>query len=139
MRLWAHRTQLAGLLALAAVAACRREGGVARGDGALTVIDDAGRRVELHAPARRIVSLSPAVTELLFALGAGDRVVGRTTWCDFPPAARAVPSVGDGLNPNIEAVWARLPALLLLLPSPINVTALLQHCRTCLPAGLVVR
>src|SRR2546426_10890156 len=113
MRLWAHRTQLAGLLALAAVAACRREGGVARGDGALTVIDDAGRRVELHAPARRIVSLSPAVTELLFALGAGDRVVGRTTWCDFPPAARAVPSLGDGLIPNIEA--ARGPPRRLLL------------------------
>src|SRR3989442_1063978 len=47
-------------------------------------------------PARRIVPLPPAVTELLFAIGAGDRVVGRTTWCDYPPAARAVPSVGDG-------------------------------------------
>ena len=137
MRLWAHRTQLAGLVALAAVAACRREGGVARGDGALTVIDDAGRRVELHAPARRIVSLSPAVTELLFALGAGDRVVGRTTWCDFPPAARAVPSVGDGLNPNIEAVAARRPDLVVLYRSPLNGTAARQLERLGIAAVLV--
>src|SRR6266702_5976936 len=137
MRLWAHRTHLAGLLALAAVAACRREGGVARGDGALTVIDDAGRRVELHAPARRIVSLSPAVTELLFALGAGDRVVGRTTWCDFPPAARAVPSVGDGLNPNIEAVAGRRPDLVVLYRSPLNGTAARQLERLGIAAVLV--
>src|SRR5213596_1760564 len=137
MRLWAHRTQIAGLLALAAVAACRREGGVARGDGALTVIDDAGRRVELHAPARRIVSLSPAVTELLFALGAGDRVVGRTTWCDFPPAARAVPSVGDGLNPNIEAVSARRPDLVVLYRSALNETAAQQLARLGIAAAVV--
>src|SRR6266568_9029325 len=137
MRLWAHRTHLAGLLALAAVAACGREGRVARGDGALTVSDDAGRRVELHAPARRIVSLSPAVTELLFALGAGDRVVGRTTWCDFPPAARAVPSVGDGLNPNIEAVAGRRPDLVVLYRAPLNETAAQQLTRLGVAAVIV--
>jgi len=72
------------------------------------------------------VSLSPTVTELLFALGAGDRVVGRTTWCDYPPAARAVPSVGDGLNPNIEAVSARRPDLVVLYRSTLNETAARQ-------------
>ena len=61
--------------------------------------------------ATRIVSLSPAFTELLFAIGAGDRVVGRTRWGDYPPAASAVPSVGDGLAPNVEAVAARRPDL----------------------------
>src|SRR5438093_13544563 len=91
MRLRAHRTHLAGLLALA-VAACVRGGRAPEARG-ISVTDDAGRRVALAAPARRVVSLSPAVTELLFALGAGDQVVGRTTWCDYPPAARAVPSV----------------------------------------------
>ena len=136
MRRWVHRAHLAGLVGLAAVPACRREARVAR-DGALVVTDDAGRRVELTAPARRIVSLSPAVTELLFALGAGERVVGRTTWCDFPPAARAVPSVGDGLNPNIEAVAARRPDLVVLYRSPLNETAARQLERLGIAAALV--
>jgi iron complex transport system substrate-binding protein len=99
------------LVALAAAAACR--------------------------PARRIVSLSPAVTELLFALGAGDRVVGRTTWCDYPPAARAVPSVGDGLNPNVEAVAARRPDLVVLYRSPLNETAAAQLTRLGIAAAVV--
>src|SRR3989442_10351649 len=93
---------------------------------ALMVTDDVGRAVALARPARRIVSLSPTVTELLFALGAGDRVVGRTTWCDYPPAARAVPSVGDGLNPNIEAVSARHPDLVVLYRSTLDETAARQ-------------
>src|SRR5213596_2028434 len=136
MRRWVHRAHLAGLVALAAVAACRREARVAR-DGALAVTDDAGRRVELTAPARRIVSLSPAVTELLFALGAGERVVGRTRWCDFPPPARAVPNVGDGLNPNIEAVAARRPDLVVLYRSPLNETAAAQLGRLGIQAAVL--
>jgi iron complex transport system substrate-binding protein len=75
-------------------------------------------------PARRIVSLAPSITELLFAIGAGERVVGRTTWCDFPPAALAVPSVGDGLHPNVEAIVARRPDLVLLYASPSNAAAI---------------
>src|SRR6266542_5442699 len=76
--------------------------------------------------ARRIVSLLPSFTEILFAIGAGDRVVGRTTWCDYPPAARAVPSVGDGMPPNVEAVAARKPDLVVLYNSGPNVTAARQ-------------
>jgi iron complex transport system substrate-binding protein len=71
----------------------------------------------------RIVSLLPSFTEILFDIGAGDRVVGRTTWCDYPPAALAVPSVGDGMPPNIEAVAARKPDLVVLYNSGQNVTA----------------
>ncbi len=77
-------------------------------------------------PARRIVSLLPSFTEILFAIGAGDRVVGRTTWCDYPPAALAVPSVGDGMPPNIEAVAARKPDLVVLYNSGPNVIAAQQ-------------
>ena len=77
-------------------------------------------------PARRIVSLLPSFTEILFDIGAGDRVVGRTTWCDYPPAALAVPSVGDGMPPNIEAVAARQPDLVVLYNSGPNVTAARQ-------------
>ena len=78
------------------------------------------------APAQRIVSLLPSFTEILFAIGAGDRVVGRTQWCDYPPAALAVPSVGDGLPPNVEAVAARKPDLVVLYNAGPNVTAAQQ-------------
>lgn len=73
--------------------------------------------------AHRIVSLLPTFTEILFDIGAGDRVVGRTTWCDYPPAALAVPSVGDGMPPNIESVAAQKPDLVVLYNSGQNVTA----------------
>ena len=84
---------------------------------------DHGGRAAATTPAHRIVSLSPAVTELLFAIGAGDRLVGRTTWCDYPPEARHVPSVGDGLNPNLEAVIAARPDLVVLYRSALNESA----------------
>src|SRR5690349_22790110 len=139
MRRRAHRTHLAGLL-LFAVAACGREGRPVpppASPGRISVVDDAGRSVALAQPPARIVSLSPAVTELLFALGAGDRLVGRTTWCDYPPAARQVPSVGDGLNPNIEAVAARHPDLVVLYRSALNETAAAQFARLGIPAVVV--
>jgi iron complex transport system substrate-binding protein len=82
--------------------------------------DDAGTRVSLAGPPRRIVSLIPATTELLFALGAGDRLVGRTTWCDYPAAAAQVPDLGNGIGPNIEAVVAARPDLVLLYKSSAN-------------------
>jgi ABC-type Fe3+-hydroxamate transport system substrate-binding protein len=87
---------------------------------AISITDDWGRTVALAAPATRIVSLSPATTEILFALGLGPRVVGRTRFCDWPPAARAVPDVGDGIGPNVEAVVARRPDLVLLYASAAN-------------------
>lgn len=83
-------------------------------------------RPPADVPAGRVVSLSPSFTELAFAVGAGDRLVGRTAWCDFPAAARDVPSVGDGLNPNVEAIAARRPDLVLVYPSAANQAALAQ-------------
>ena len=91
--------------------------------GPLSVVDDVGDTLRFARPATRIVSLSPATTELVFALGAGDRLIGRTRWCDYPPAALAVPSVGDGLPPNVEAVVAAAPDLVLLYRSPQNAPA----------------
>jgi len=120
MRRWRHRTHLAGLVA-ALAAAC---GPVPRhADGPVTVVDAAGRTVSLAAPARRVVSLLPSFTELLFAIGAGERVVGRTAWCDYPPAVLAVASVGDGIPPNVEVVAARRPDLVVLYHSGPNVVA----------------
>jgi len=83
-------------------------------------VDDWGRTVTLAAPARRIVSLSPSTTEIVFALGLGSRLAGRTRWCDYPAAARAVADVGDGIAPNVEAIAARRPDLVLLYASPAN-------------------
>jgi len=104
------------LLAVLGTPACGR----APGGAAIVRIDDWGRTVALPAPARRIVSLAPATTELVFALGLGDRLVGRTRWCDYPPAAQRVADVGDGIAPNVEAVAARKPDLVLLYASPAN-------------------
>lgn len=83
-------------------------------------MDDAGDTLRLAHPAQRVVSLSPATTELVFALGSGDRLVGRTRWCDYPEAAAAVPDVGDGIPPNLEAVLSQRPDLVLLYRSPQN-------------------
>jgi ABC-type Fe3+-hydroxamate transport system substrate-binding protein len=121
MRRWPQRTHLAAVLALALAACARAEHVPVR--GAIAVTDDAGRRATLAAPARRIVSLLPSFTEILFAIGAGDRLVGRTTWCDYPPEALAVPSVGDGMPPSVEAVAARRPDLVVLYRSGPNLTA----------------
>jgi ABC-type Fe3+-hydroxamate transport system substrate-binding protein len=84
---------------------------------ATTVVDDAGDTVAVRVPARRVVSLIPATTELLFAIGAGRRVVGRSTWCDYPAAAKQVPNLGDGINPNVEAILAARPDLVVLYNS----------------------
>jgi iron complex transport system substrate-binding protein len=108
----------AGLAGLVGLTACRGAPPLAR--AGTTVVDDAGDTVTVPAPARRIVSLIPATTELLFAIGAGSALVGRTTWCDYPPAAAAVPSLGDGIAPNIEAVLASRPDLVILYNSAQN-------------------
>ncbi len=99
----------------------------------LTVVGDAGDTLQLAAPAHRVVSLMPATTEILFAIGAGPATVGRTTWCDYPAAALEVPSVGDGLNPNLEAVVARQPDLVILYRSPSNRTAAARLAQLHIP------
>lgn len=103
-----------GALLLVLLAACRPALPVG---GSATVVDDAGDTVALRMPARRIASMIPATTELLFAIGAGGAVVGRTAWCDYPAEAAAVPNLGDGINPNVEAILARRPDLVLLYNS----------------------
>ena len=96
---------------------------MARGPAAILAVDDLGDTVRLAAPAHRIVSLIPATTELLFALGLGPSVVGRTTWCDYPAEAARVPNLGDGLQPNLEAVLGARPDLVVLYKSTQNQAA----------------
>ena len=73
------------------------------------VNDDLGRSVKLPGRIERIVSLAPSMTEMVFAAGAGDRLVGVTTYCNFPDPAKAVEKVGDTQAPNIERVIALKP------------------------------
>ena len=70
----------------------------------LTVTDDLGNEVVIEAEPERIVSLSPANTETLFALGAGEQLVGRTDYCSYPQEAAEVPSVGSYSSPNTELI-----------------------------------
>ena len=86
----------------------------------ISLVDDAGDSVRLAAPARRVVSLIPATTELLFAIGADAAVVGRTSYCDYPARAKTVPDLGDGIKPNVEAVIASRPDLVILYNSGQN-------------------
>src|SRR5262249_26971871 len=89
-------------LALAVLALAALTLAVAGPAAALPVRDMLGREVTLPAPPQRIVSLVPSVSEIVFALGADARLVGRTDFCDYPPAVLGKPSVGGMVNPNLE-------------------------------------
>jgi iron complex transport system substrate-binding protein len=80
---------------------------------AVRVVDDAGHAVELAAPARRIVSLAPYLTELLYAAGAGDAIVGTSEFSDYPAAARVIPRIGGGGGLDVEAIVALRPDLVI--------------------------
>ena len=81
---------------------------------AVSVIDDAGNTVTLAQPARRIVSLAPHVTELLYAAGGGDRIVGTVSYSDYPPQARDLPRVGDNKALDLERIAALKPDLIVV-------------------------
>lgn len=76
-----------------------------------SVVDDRGQTVTLVQPAVRIVSLAPNVTELLFAIGAGEHVVGAVDYSDYPPQAQAIPRVGDYAHLDLERIVALKPDL----------------------------
>jgi len=78
-----------------------------------------------HAAAaapRRIVSLAPSVTETIFALGFGDRLVGVTTYCDYPAAAKQLPKIGSFTKPSLEAIVAKRPDLVIGVSSATDPT-----------------
>lgn len=77
----------------------------------LRVVDDAGHALDLERPPQRIVSLSPHLTELLFAVGAGTQLVGVDSASDYPPAARKIPRIGDFSRVNLERLLAAKPDL----------------------------
>ncbi len=100
--------RLAAVLVLAGALA----GAAAPGSAALAVRDDAGTLVSLPQPARRIVSLSPGITELLYTAGAGTRIVAASDYSDYPEAARGLPRVARAQGIDLERVAALRPDLI---------------------------
>lgn len=76
--------------------------------------DDAGKIISLPAHVDRVVSLAPNLTEIVFAIGAGQNLVGNTTYCDFPTEAKKVEKVGDTLHPSLEKIIALRPQVVLV-------------------------
>ncbi len=79
-----------------------------------TITDDSYREVTFTVPATRVVSLAPANTEVVYALGVFDRVVGVTTWDDYPAEVAGIAKMGDFTTPNLEAIAAAQPDLILV-------------------------
>lgn len=104
--LWVVVASVVALLALPAAAQRLR-----------LVVDETGRQVGVPERVERIVSLAPSVTELLYALGLEGRLVGVTDYCDYPPAAKAKPSVGEVISPSLEKIVSLKPDLILATTS----------------------
>lgn len=102
------RKVLRGLLA-AALALCSAAAGA---DIRLT--DDSGRSLTLHGPAQRIISLTPHMTELLFAAGAGGHVVGTVEFSNYPPEAQRIARIGDSAQLDLERIVALKPDLIVV-------------------------
>jgi iron complex transport system substrate-binding protein len=115
---------LAGLLAAPPVAA-------------LTLRDMLDREVTLPGSPRRIISLVPSITEIVFALGGEERLVGRTDFCDFPAAARGKPSVGGMVAPSLETIVALKPDLVIATMEGNRRSTFDQLTRLRIPVYLV--
>ena len=123
---------LFAVAACVVIAGCERANDLPQGSSRAalaTALDDFGDSLAFETPARRVVSLNPVTTELIFALGAGERLVGRTHWDLYPDSARLVPDVGNGMTPNVEAVLGQRPDLVILYASESNRTAVAQLAR----------
>jgi iron complex transport system substrate-binding protein len=81
---------------------------------AITVRDDDGNPVTLQKPALRIIAMAPHVTELLFAAGGGERIVGAVSYSDYPEAAKKIPHIGDNRQVDMERVIAMKPDLIVV-------------------------
>jgi len=77
-----------------------------------TFVDDLGRKIFLAKAPKRVVSLAPSITEILYAIGLNDEIVGVTEFCDYPPPAQQKPKIGYA-QPNIEAIVSLQPDLVL--------------------------
>jgi iron complex transport system substrate-binding protein len=99
----------------------------------MTVYDDTGQRVTVPNPPRRIISLAPGATEMLFAAGAGDHVVATVDYADEPPAARHVPRIGDVTAVDMERLVALHPDVVVVWPGGGNPAQIEKVARLGIP------
>ena len=104
----------------AALSGCRAADTPRVATAAADPVDDFGNHITITTPPTRIVSLNPTTTEILFAIGAGGRLVGRSQYDTFPDSAKTVPSLGPALRPSVEAIVAAKPDLVILYASEDN-------------------
>ena len=102
---------LAMLLFVAACGAAEEESAA---DGAVTITDMTGREITIDEPVTRVVALSAADCEFLYAIGAGDALVGRGEYCDYPTEVLDLPAVQSGMDTNIEQIIELEPQVLLI-------------------------
>ena len=102
------------LAVLLIAASCSRPPVIQAPGPTRSFVDEAGRKINVPEKVRRVVSLAPNLTEIVFAVGAGDKLVGNTTYCDFPAQARQVEKIGDTLHPSIEKILALRPEVVLV-------------------------
>jgi iron complex transport system substrate-binding protein len=106
--------KLAILVVIAAYLGCSSARVASNPAASRTIIDDTRTAVVLPQRVDRAISLAPNLTEIVFAVGAGDRLVGDTTYCDYPEAAKTVAKVGDTLHPSIERIIVLKPQVVLV-------------------------
>lgn len=111
---WRQTVVAAVLLTIAVISGCRSSSQSKNTNAAANVpmrqvTDDLGRNVLVPTKINRAISLAPSLTENIFAVGAGDRLVGVTTFCNFPEEAKSIAKIGDTMNPNMESIIALRP------------------------------
>jgi iron complex transport system substrate-binding protein len=92
----------------------RNESGKTTTGSLRRITDETGRTIDVPSTVERFISLAPNLTEIVFAVGAGDRLVGRTSYCNYPAEAQRVEDIGDTIHPSIERIIALRPQLVLV-------------------------
>lgn len=100
---------LSASLIVSGFVGCKTKEAEVKVPGLRIVQDDLGRSVRLPQEVKRVVSLAPSLTESIFAVGAGDKLVGVTTYCNYPDEAKSKEKIGDTQTPNIERIVALKP------------------------------
>lgn len=101
------------LLVLAGFSGCGGGSDQTGTGGKISLTDDAGHKLVLDGPVDRVVSIAPWNTEIVYALGAENKLVGVTTYCDYPPAAKKKEKIGDFATPNVEKIASLKPEVVL--------------------------
>jgi len=99
-------------LLLAALSGCGKQSGKQE-SRKISFVDDAGKRFTLGGPAEKVISLAPSNTEIIYAIGGEGKLVGVTTYCDYPPEAKKKEKIGDFATPNVEKITSLDPQVVL--------------------------